>query len=50
MKLNLIVAHTYKKTDDGYGIGINNKIPWNIKEDLINFKQITTLVPSDDNI
>lgn len=50
MKLNLIVAHTFKKTDKGYGIGINNKIPWNIKEDLINFKQITTLVPTDENI
>jgi dihydrofolate reductase / thymidylate synthase len=50
MKLNLIVAHTFKKSENGFGIGINNKIPWNIKEDLINFKQVTSIVPSDPNI
>jgi dihydrofolate reductase/thymidylate synthase len=51
MNINLIVAHTFKKTPKGeYGIGIKNKLPWSIKEDLINFKNITTLVPNDKNI
>lgn len=51
MNINLIVAHTFKKTPNGqYGIGIKNKLPWNIKDDLIHFKKITTLVPNDKNI
>ena len=27
--------------DENYGIGKDNKIPWNIKEDLLNFQKIT---------
>lgn len=51
MDINLIVAHTFKKNSNGqYGIGIKNKLPWNIKDDLINFKNITTLVPADKNV
>ena len=50
--LNIIVGHSFHldKIRDGFGIGVNNKLPWNIKEDLQNFKKITTLVPKDDNI
>lgn len=36
-KISLIVATT---TD--YGIGMNNSIPWNIPEELNNFKRITS--------
>lgn len=36
MTLNAILAH-----DDGFGIGINNKLPWHIKEDLAFFKKMT---------
>tara|TARA_Y100000389_G_scaffold153757_1_gene154082 strand:+ start:729 stop:1214 length:486 start_codon:yes stop_codon:yes gene_type:complete len=35
-KVNVIVAF-----DEKYGIGKNNKIPWKIKEDLLNFQKIT---------
>ena len=48
--MNLIVAHTFKSVNGLFGIGLNNKLPWNIKEDLINFKKITTLVPNDNKI
>ena len=50
--LNIIVGHSFHldPTKKGFGIGVNNKLPWNIKEDLQNFKKITTLVPQDDNI
>ena len=50
--LNLIVGHlnSLDTTKKGYGIGLRNKLPWNIKEDLQNFKKITTLVPNDENI
>ena len=36
-KISLIVA-----IDDKNGIGKNNKIPWNISEDLKRFKRLTT--------
>lgn len=50
--VNLIVGHSFyiDKNKNGYGIGLNNKLPWNIKEDLQNFKKVTTLVPQDENI
>ena len=50
--VNIIVGHSFHldTNKNGYGIGVNNKLPWNIKEDLQNFKKITTLVPQDDNI
>ena len=35
--INLIVACT-----TNYGIGYNNSLPWNIPEELKNFKTITT--------
>lgn len=35
-KVNIIIAF-----DEEYGIGKDNKIPWNIKEDLINFQKFT---------
>ena len=37
MKINVIVA-----VDDKLGIGKNNKLPWDIPEDLAHFKNITT--------
>jgi dihydrofolate reductase/thymidylate synthase len=37
MGINIIVAFTTK----GFGIGNDNKIPWNIKEDLKHFQEIT---------
>ena len=37
MKYNIILA-----TDSEYGISKNNIIPWNIKEDMLFFKNITT--------
>jgi len=36
IKINMILAH-----DFGLGIGIDNKLPWKIKEDLDLFKHIT---------
>lgn len=36
MKINIIVAH-----DKNNGIGYENKLPWNIKSDLKNFKKFT---------
>ena len=50
--VNIIVGHSFHldTNRNGYGIGVNNKLPWNIKEDLQNFKKITTLVPQDENI
>lgn len=36
MKVNLIVA-----MDRNNGIGINNKIPWHLKQDLLYFKNLT---------
>ena len=36
MKVNLIVA-----MDKNNGIGINNKIPWYLKQDLLYFKNLT---------
>jgi dihydrofolate reductase len=35
--LNLIVA-----VDAQLGIGINNTLPWHLKEDLAHFKRLTT--------
>lgn len=35
--LTIIVA-----TDAQHGIGINNTLPWNLKEDLAHFKRLTT--------
>ena len=44
MKLfNIIIASTFNG-----GIGIDNKIPWNIKEELEYFKEITTTT-NDNN-
>src|SRR5687767_7935553 len=37
---NIIVAHSINK-----GIGYNNKIPWNISDDLKYFQRITTNSP-----
>jgi len=37
MKVTIIVAF-----DDDFNIGYKNSIPWNIPEDLINFKKTTT--------
>ena len=37
--MNLIVAYSKKNR----GIGLNNTLPWNLKQDLKNFKTITTL-------
>ena len=34
--------------DTNFGIGKNNTIPWNIKEDLTNFREITTFT-KDEN-
>jgi dihydrofolate reductase/thymidylate synthase len=34
--LNLIVCKTYKN-----GIGLNNKLPWNLSKELLHFKKIT---------
>jgi len=50
--INLIVGHlnSLDSTKKGYGIGMKNKLPWNIKEDLQNFKKVTTLVPTDEHI
>jgi len=38
-KISIIVAST-----SSGGIGFNNKLPWNIPEDLRNFKRITSFV------
>jgi dihydrofolate reductase/thymidylate synthase len=43
MYFNLIVAYDSKN-----GIGLNGTIPWKLPEDLKNFKDITTKVPTDD--
>ena len=51
MKINIIVGHSsYKNTNGNFGIGINNKLPWSIKEDLQYFKQQTTFVPHDESV
>ena len=36
MNINIIVAHCKNN-----GIGINNKLPWEIKDDLIKFRNLT---------
>ncbi len=36
-KMQLVVAYTFNK----YGIGINNKLPWHIPEDIEHFKELT---------
>ena len=46
MRFNIIVAHTFNNN----GIGIKNKLPWTLKEDLIYFKKITTNTTKDDSI
>ena len=38
-KISVIIA-----TTSSGGIGFNNKLPWNIPEDLRNFKRITSFV------
>ena len=43
MYFNLIVAYDSKN-----GIGLKGTIPWKLSEDLKNFKEITTKVPTDD--
>ena len=43
---NLIVAHSFPY----YGIGKDNKLPWQIKKDLKYFKDITSTVQSDTKI
>jgi dihydrofolate reductase len=35
-KLKMILA-----VDDEWGIGLNNSLPWDCKEDLLNFKKLT---------
>jgi len=45
MKTSIIVA-----IDDKYGIGKNNKLPWNIPEDLAHFKKITTTYETLENV
>ena len=42
MYFNLIVA-----CDNKFGIGLNNSVPWKIKEDMKYFKEITSKVPED---
>tara|TARA_Y100000816_G_scaffold233077_2_gene178463 strand:+ start:2456 stop:4000 length:1545 start_codon:yes stop_codon:yes gene_type:complete len=42
----LIVAHSWPE----FGIGMNNKIPWKLKEDLLRFKEITTNVNNENEI
>lgn len=42
MKFSIIVA-----VDLNMGIGINNKLPWKIKEDLMYFNRITTSAPKN---
>ena len=41
--MNLILA-----CDSNYGIGIQNKLPWSIKDDLKHFKKITS--SSNNNV
>jgi len=41
--INLIVACT-----TNYGIGYNNKLPWNIPDELKKFKDITTRVDNEN--
>ena len=45
MKINVIVA-----VDDKLGIGKNNKLPWDIPEDLAHFKNITTKFETLENV
>ena len=45
-RCNLIVALCRKNN----GIGLNNSIPWHIKDDLKQFKKITTHINSDNTI
>lgn len=45
MNLNIIVAYCKNR-----GIGINNKIPWNIRDDLKYFKYITSKTNDVDKI
>lgn len=42
MYFNLIVA-----CDNKFGIGLNNSVPWKLKEDMKYFKEITSKVPED---
>ena len=43
MIYNIVVAHTFKKN----GIGKENKLPWKLKKELVNFKKITTQIIDD---
>lgn len=45
MKLNIIVAYCKNK-----GIGYNNRIPWNLRDDLKYFKYITSNTENVDKI
>ncbi len=47
MQFDIVVSHTYNcRTEiDGscyYGIGLNNKVPWHISDDLKHFRKLTT--------
>lgn len=46
MKFSVIVGYTFKTN----GIGINGKLPWKLKNDLLYFKNTTTKTIEDDNI